>query len=152
MPVHMEPFQNTCSTHSPSFSVMADPADHGLQNVLFIPHVELLYGQQFTQTIGQLLQELLRISHVTKMRLQVLGGHMVNVVQAVMQREDPNTDAVLCSDAALQELTAQRFEISEEQKISSLDHILDGVFTQGNLEIRAPKRKGFNKQSTIKAL
>lgn len=129
MPVHMELSRNNCSTHSPSFNVMVEPADHGLQHVLFIPHVELLYGQQLTQAIGRLLQELLCVGHVSKMRLQELCGHVVDVVQAVMQREDPNADAVLCSNAAFQELTAQRFKISQEKKISSLDHILDSVFT-----------------------
>lgn len=113
---------------------MADPADYSLQDVSFIPYVELLHGQQLAKAIGRLLQELLCIGHVAEMRLQELCGHMINVVQAVMQRKDSNADAVFSSNAALQELTAQRLEISEKQKISGLDNVLNGVFTQSDLQ------------------
>lgn len=88
---------------------MAEPADHGLQRVPFVPNVKLLHRQQLAQTVGRLLQELLRVGHVSEMSLKELRGHVEDVVQAVMQGEHPDADAVFCRDAALQELTAQRF-------------------------------------------
>lgn len=58
----------------------------------------------------------------------------MHVVQAVVQREVADADAVLGGDAALQELAAQRLEVRQQQQVRRLHHVLDGVLVQPDLE------------------
>lgn len=94
-------------SHPTGLDVAGEPAHHGLQHILLVTHVEFLHGQQLTQALGQQLTELLSVHNVPEVGLQILGSHVVHVVQAIVQGEKPDTDAVLRCDAALQELTAQ---------------------------------------------
>lgn len=67
------------------------------------------------------------------MRLQELSGSVVDMIQAVVQREETDTDTIICCDAALKELAAQRLEVSHKEKVRCLHHVLDGPFTQSDL-------------------
>ena len=58
----------------------------------------------------------------------------MHVVQAVVEREVADADAVLGGDAALQELAAQRLEVRQQQQVRRLHHVLDGVLVQPDLE------------------
>lgn len=120
-------------THPAIHRVVCEPAHHGLQHVLLVAHVELLHGQHLTEPVRRQLPELLRERHVGKVRLQELCGGVVDVVEAVVQGEETDADAVLGGDAALQELAAQRLEVGDEEQVRRLHHVLDGVLTQRDL-------------------
>ena len=122
-------------THPAILRVVRKPAHNRFQHVLLVAHVELLHGQQLAEPVGGHLAELLRERHVAQVRLQVLGGHVVHVVQAVVQREEADADAVLGRDAALQELTAEELEVGEEEQVRGLHHVLDGVLAQTDLRM-----------------
>ena len=121
-------------THPAILGVVRKPAHHRLQHVLLIAHVELLHGQQLAEPVVGHLRELLRERHVAEVRLQVLGGHVVHVVEAVVQREEADANAVLGRDAALQELAAEELEVCEEEQVRGLHHVLDGVLAQADLQ------------------
>lgn len=125
--------QQKKDSHPPCLDVEPEPAHDSFQDVLLVAHIELLHGEQLTQALGGKFPELLRVGHVSEVRLQELGGDVVNVMKAVMQREETDSDAVLGRDAALQELAAQGLEVSEKQQVSSLDHVLDGFLAQRDL-------------------
>ena len=80
---------------------MCKPSHHSLQHVLFVAHVQLLHGQHLTEPVMGQLPELLSARHIAKMCLQELSGGIVDVGKAVMQREEPDADAVLRGDATL---------------------------------------------------
>lgn len=109
--------------------VVAKPLDHSLQDVLLVADVELLHGEKLAEVIWRELPELLGPRHVAEMRLQELCGGVVDVVEAVVQREETNANAVLRSDAALQELATQRLEVRHEEQVRCLNHVLDGLLT-----------------------
>lgn len=101
--------------------------------MLFIAHIQLFHGKQLTEPVWGQLPELLGDGHITKMRLQELSSDVVDVVKAVVQREEPDANAVFCSDAALQELAAEGLEVCHEEQVGGLHHVLDSVFTQRDL-------------------
>ncbi len=80
---------------------MCEPSHHCFQHVLFVSNIQLFHGQHLTEALCGQLPEFLREGHIAKMCLQELGGYVVDVVKAVVQREEPDAYAVLCSDAAL---------------------------------------------------
>lgn len=85
--------------------------------MLLVAHVELLHGQQLAQALRRQLPELFCELHVPEVGLQELGGDVVDVVQTVVQREEADANAVLCSDAALQELAAQGLQVGHEKHV-----------------------------------
>ena len=113
--------------------VMGQPAHHSLQHMLLVAHVELLHRQQLTQAIWGQLAKLLAGRHVAEVGLQVLCGHMVHMVQAVVQRKQADAHAILRRNAALQELAAQRLEVGQQQEVGRLHHVLDGLLAQRDL-------------------
>lgn len=80
---------------------MCKPSDYSLQHMLFVANVQLLCGKHLAEPVGGQLPELLGERHISKVCLQELGGSIVDVVKAVVQREEADANAVLCSDAAL---------------------------------------------------
>lgn len=102
------------STYPAILWVVAKPLDNSLQDVLLVANVEFLHGEKLAESIRRELPELLGPRHVAEMRLQELCGGVVDVVEAVVEREETDADAVLCSDAALQELATQRLEVRHE--------------------------------------
>lgn len=124
------------ATHPAIIRVVCEPPHHGLQHMLLVAHIQLLHGQHLAEPVRWQLPELLSQRHVTEVRLHELCGDVVHVVEAIVQREEADTDAVLCSDAALQELAAQRLEVGHEEKVGCLHHVLDGLFSQGDLCVR----------------
>lgn len=112
---------------------MCYPPNHGFKHVSFVANIQLLKRDHFFELLWTELQELLCAADVSEVGLQVLGGQVVHVVQAVMQCKVSDADAVLRCDAALQELTAQGFEVRQQQQVGCLYDILDGVFVQPDL-------------------
>lgn len=88
-------------TYPALFRIVCKPAHHSLQDVLFISNIQFLHGQQLTESVWWQLPEFFRTRHIAKMCLEEHGGNIVDVVQAIVQRKNPNSNAVLCSDAAL---------------------------------------------------
>lgn len=88
-------------THPAILWVMSEPSHHSLQHMLFISHIQFFHGEHLAEPVWGQLPELLSQSHITKMCLQVLSGNIMDVIKAVVQREEPDANAVLCSDAAL---------------------------------------------------
>lgn len=121
-------------THPAIVWVVCKPAHHSLQDMLLVPHVELLHGKELTQPVRRQLPVLLGHRHVPEVRLEVLSGGVVDMVEAVVQGEESDADAVLCGDAALQELAAEGLEVSHEEQVRGLDHVLNGVLAQTDLE------------------
>lgn len=119
--------------HLSQLGVVRDPADDGLEHVSLVADVQLLEGDHLLELLGAELEELLGAAGVPEVGLQVLGGQVVHVVQAVVQREVADADAVLGGDAALQELAAQRLEVRQQQQVGRLHHVLDGVLAQADL-------------------
>lgn len=108
---------------------MSKPLYDSLEDVLLVAYVQFLHGEELAEPIRRELPEFLGPRHVTKMRLQELCGGVVDVVEAIVQREETDADAILCSDAALQELAAQGLEVRHEEQVGRLHHVLDGLFT-----------------------
>lgn len=79
------------------------------------------------------LPELLGERHVLEVRLQELGGGVMDVLQAVVQGEEADADAVVGGDAALQELAAEQLQVGHEQQVRRLHHVLDGVLAERDL-------------------
>lgn len=128
---HPEP--EVSVTHPAVLWVMCKPPHHSLQHVLFIAHVQLLHGQHLAQPVRRHLPELLCERHIAEMCLQELSGSIVDMVKAVVKREEPDADAVLCCNTAFQELAAQGLEVNHEEQVRRLHHVLDGVFIQSDL-------------------
>lgn len=128
--------ENVTLPHPAVVRVMGEPSHSGLQHVLLVAHVELLHAQQLAQPAVGKLPELLGKRHVAEMRLQEVRGDIVDVLQAVMQREEADADAVLRHDAALQELAAEQLQVGHEQQVGRLHHVLDGLLAQADLGIR----------------
>lgn len=122
-------------TYPPILWIMCKPSHHSVEDVLFIAYVQFFHGEKLTQSIGGKLPEFLRQCHITKMCLQELSGCIVDMVKAVMQREDPDPNAIFCSDTALQELATQWLEVSHEEQVRCLHHVLDGLFIQSDLYV-----------------
>lgn len=122
--------------------VMAEPLGDSLQDVLLVADVEFLYGENLAEPVGRELPELLGPRHVAEMRLQELCGSVVDVVEAVVQREEPDADAVVGSDTALQELAAQRLEVRQEEQVRRLHHVLDGLLAQSDLHVDGSSTRG----------
>lgn len=112
---------------------MGEPSHRSLQHVPLVAHVELLHAQQLAQPVVGQLPELLGERHVAEVRLQEVCGDVVDMMQAVMQREEADADAVLCRDAALQELAAERLQVGHEEQVGRLHHVLDGFLAQADL-------------------
>lgn len=122
-------------TYPALLGVVAEPLDDSLQDVLLVADVELLHGEKLAQPVGRKLPKLLCARHVAEMRLQELCGGVVDVVEAVVQGEETNADAVVGSDAALQELATQRLEVRHEEQVRRLHHVLDGLLAQSDLHV-----------------
>lgn len=108
---------------------MSKPLYNSLEDVLLVAYVQFLHGENLAQPIWRELSEFLGTRHVAKMCLQELCGGVVDVVEAVVQREEADANAILCSDATLQELATQGLEVCHEEQVRCLHHVLDGLFT-----------------------
>lgn len=129
------------TTHPAVVGIVGEPPHHRLQHVLLVPYVELLHGQQLAEAIVRELPELLGERHVAEVRLQELGGGVMDVVQAVVQGEEADADAVVGGDAALQELAAEQLQVGHEEQVGRLHHVLDGVLTERDLRRNGTKTK-----------
>ena len=119
-----------CLTHPAILWVMGEPAYHSLQDVFLVSHIQLLHSQHLTEALGWQLPELLCNCHIPEVCLEILSGDVVDMVKTVVQGEELDANAVLCSDATLKELTAEGLQVSQEQQVRRLYHVLDGLFAQ----------------------
>lgn len=108
--------------------VVSKPLDDSLEDVLLVAYVQFLHGEELAEPIRRELSEFLGPRHVAEVCLQELCGGVVDVVEAVVQREETDADAILCCDAALQELATQGLEVRHEEQVGRLHHVLDGLF------------------------
>lgn len=96
--------------------------------MLLIADVKLLLSQHLAESVMRQFPELLCERHVTEMRVQVLCGSVVHMVQAVTEGKKTNADTILCCDAAFEELATQQLELGHDEQVRCLYHVLDGAF------------------------
>jgi hypothetical protein len=77
------------------------PSNHCFKHISFVANVQLLKRNHFFELLRTQFEELFCAADISEVSLQVLGGEVVDVVQAVVQGEVTDADAVLGCNAAL---------------------------------------------------